>query len=280
MKLAMAQIPMRNNMNENYRKTLQYIEKAAGSDLLFFPQLQFSPYFPQIRGLNASVALSRESDARLKGIAYQAQKYHMCISPNVFLDDHGRQYDASFWFDSTGACCGTAGMVHLMNRPHAYEAEYFRPANTGFLVMDEGSCRVGIVIGTDRLFPESVRCCALRGAQLVIIPAAETDDQDLEMMVWEMRAQAKENQVYIAMCNRIGKEGHLCFAGHSMAAGPDGSLLFEADDSEQLIRLDIDPAGADAEKKKADFLACRNPVFYGVMSQKNDPDAKEEGEHA
>lgn len=31
MKLAMAQISMLNNMNANYRKTLQYIEQAAGA---------------------------------------------------------------------------------------------------------------------------------------------------------------------------------------------------------------------------------------------------------
>ena len=83
MKLAMVQMSMRNNMNENYKKCLQYIEEAAGSDLLFFPQLQFSPYFPQLQRLNATVALSRQNDARIKGMAYQAGKHHMCISPNV-----------------------------------------------------------------------------------------------------------------------------------------------------------------------------------------------------
>ena len=38
MKLAMVQMSMRNNMNENYKKSLRYIEQAAGSDLLFFPE--------------------------------------------------------------------------------------------------------------------------------------------------------------------------------------------------------------------------------------------------
>lgn len=270
MKLAMAQIGMLNNMNANYRKTLQYIEQAAGSDLMFFPQLQLSPYFPQVPGLDASVALSRESDARLKGIAYQAQKHHMCISPNVYLEDCGRQYDASLWFDRNGASHGIAGMVHLFDRPGAYEASYFRPANTGFVVHDAGSFRVGIVIGSDRFFPESMRCCALRGAQLIIVPAAETTGGDLEMMVWEMRVQARENQVYAALCNRVGREGKLTFGGHSMIAGPDGSLLFEADDSEQLIRFDLDLSGLDKERGQTPLLQHRNPVCYGVMSQKTE----------
>lgn len=274
MKLAMAQISMLNNMNANYRKTLQYIEQAAGSDLLFFPQLQLSPYFPQVPGLDASVALSRQSDARLRGIAYQAQKYHMCISPNVYLEDHGRQFDASLWFDRSGAPHGIAGMVHLFDRPHAYEASYFRPANTGFLVHDTGSVKVGIVIGADRFFPESMRCCALRGAQLIIVPAAETDGADLEMMVWEMRVQARENQVYAALCNRVGREGALTFGGHSMIAGPDGSLLFEADGSEQLIRFTLDFSGLEKERSRTPLLQHRNPVCYGVMSHKTESAAE------
>ncbi len=36
MKLAMAQMSMSNNMDINYKKTMDYIDKAKESDLLFF----------------------------------------------------------------------------------------------------------------------------------------------------------------------------------------------------------------------------------------------------
>ena len=40
------------------------------------------------------------------------------------------------------------------------------------------------------------------------------------------------------MCNRVGPEGDLIFAGHFLVAGPDGNLIYEADNKEQLVVLD------------------------------------------
>lgn len=271
MKLAMVQMSMRNNMNENYKKSLQYIEEAAGSDLLFFPQLQFSPYFPQVQGLNAAVALSKESDARLKGIAYQAGKHHMCICPNVYLEDHGKPACASLFFDKAGELKGVSEQIHRFNVDRHYEADYFKEGRSGFVVYDAGFARIGVVIGSDRLFPESVRCCALRKAELVIIPVSITTEEDLEMMKWEMRVQAKENQVFIAVCNRVGREGRVVFAGNSFVVTPDGSLLYEADDQEQLIQVNVDIKGW--KQKKFSYLEERCPVYYGVLAQN-----KEDGE--
>ncbi len=264
MRVAMAQVSMLNNMNENYKKTLQYIEKAQNADLLFFPQLQLSPYFPMMSGLDASVALSRESDARLRGIAYQAQKHHMCISPNVYLDDHGKQYCASLWFDKNGASHGVSGMVQLYDRKYSHDEEYYRPANSGFIVHDAGNAKVGIVIGNDIHFPESVRCCALRGAQLVIVPSAVTDHDDAEMLEWELRVQAKQNHVFIALCNRCGKEGRLQFCGSSLVVGPDGSVIARAGKEEELMKVDLDLSKAGPETP---YIQHRNPVFYGVLAQ-------------
>ena len=136
------------------------------------------------------------------------------------------------------------------------------------MVHDAGFAKVGVVIGNDRLFPESMRCCALRGAELVIVPCAVTTDEDFEMVKWEMRVQAKENQVFIALCNRVGKEGKLVFAGHSFVVSPDGSLLYEADENEQLIRVNVDIKGW--KQKRFSYLDERCPVYYGVLTQTKD----------
>lgn len=47
------------------------------------------------------------------------------------------------------------------------------------------------------------------GANLIIVPTANTKTEPLEMFEWEMRVQAMQNQVFIAMCNRVGKEGNM-----------------------------------------------------------------------
>lgn len=39
----------------------------------------------------------------------------------------------------------------------------------------------------------------------------------------------------IAMCNRVGVEGEMDFAGESMAVDANGEILARADDTEQIV---------------------------------------------
>ena len=51
MRLAMAQMAMTDNIDENADRALAYYDQA---DLLFFPEIQFSPFFPQYENRDAS----------------------------------------------------------------------------------------------------------------------------------------------------------------------------------------------------------------------------------
>ncbi len=42
MKLAMAQMSMTGSMDENLKRSLAFCDAAAGSDLLFFPEVQLT----------------------------------------------------------------------------------------------------------------------------------------------------------------------------------------------------------------------------------------------
>ena len=42
MKLAMAQMSMSGSMDENLKRSLAFCDAAAGSDLLFFPEVQLT----------------------------------------------------------------------------------------------------------------------------------------------------------------------------------------------------------------------------------------------
>lgn len=49
MKIGLAQIALKDNIEVNFRKSLDFIRTAAesGADLVCFPELQLSPFFPQ-----------------------------------------------------------------------------------------------------------------------------------------------------------------------------------------------------------------------------------------
>lgn len=54
MKLTLVQMSMTESMDENLAKSLCACDKAKDSDLIFFPEIQLSPFFPQYEKRDAS----------------------------------------------------------------------------------------------------------------------------------------------------------------------------------------------------------------------------------
>ena len=115
---------------------------------------------------------------------------------------------------------------------------------------------IGIVVCFDRHYPESIRTESLRGADLILVPTANTKAEPMEMFEWEIRVQAFQNCVPIVMCNRTGLEGAMDFAGESIAVDANGALLAKADDKEQLLYAEIDLAQTARTKAKRPYLFC------------------------
>ena len=86
--------------------------------------------------------------------------------------------------------------------------------------------------------------------------------EPLEMFLWEIRVQVMQNQVAIAMGNRVGTEGDVAFAGQSVVVDPYVNAASEADDQEQLIIADIDLTQTAAARKQRPFLGLRRPEWY------------------
>lgn len=153
-------------------------------------------------------------------------------------------------------------MVHIAQAKQFYEQDYYTPSNDGFKVFDTEYGKVGIVICYDRHLPESIRTCTLMGAELIIIPTANTKAESLEMFEWEIRVQAMQNQVFIAMCNRVGVEDNMEFAGESIVVDPMGNVLTKADHTEQLVVCSVDLKKSALLKKQVPYLGTRRPQWY------------------
>ena len=239
MKLALAQISMASNMQENLEKSLLFCDQANGTDLLFFPEIQLSPFFPQYEKRNVDCYCLQPDSVEISKLKEKAAQHHYYLSPNVYLERQGKRYDTSLWITPDGQLADTAQMIHIAQAKQFYEQDYYTPSDTGFKVFDTPFGKIGIVICYDRHLPESIRTCTLKGADLIIIPTANTKAEPMEMFEWEMRVQAMQNQVFIAMCNRVGREDAMDFSGESLVIHPSGDILAKADDSEQLLTCEI-----------------------------------------
>ena len=241
MRLAMAQMRMGPTDAENLEQTLQYMEqaKSADADLIFFPEVQLSPFFPQYEKRDAAQWLLTVNSAEIQRIRETCKQLRLWASPNVYLELDGKRFDSSLMIDDRGNVMGISKMVHIAQAKYFFEQDYYAPSDDGFKVYDTPFGKIGVVICFDRHLPDGIRTCVRQGAELVIIPTANIEGEPLELFEWEVRVQAFQNSVFAAMCNRVGKEGEITFAGQSMLAGPDGGLLFKACESEGLFVVEV-----------------------------------------
>ena len=145
---------------------------------------------------------------------------------------------------------GISKMVHISQSRFFYEQDYYTSSDDGFKVYDTPFGKIGIVICFDRYLPDGIQSCARQGAELVLIPTANIVGEPLELFAWEVRVQAFQNTVFTAMCNRVGRENQMEFAGQSLLAAPNGALLHLAGDGEELILLDV-PLEQTAQERAA-----------------------------
>ena len=262
MKIALAQISVYEEAEKNIKKFIEICRQANKCDLLFFPEIQMSPFFPQYEGINSDKYCMDENSREIKYFTEQAKKNNFYLSPNVYMNIEGKRYDTSLWINKAGEIVGKAKMVHIAQAKNFYEQDYYTPSDDGFKVFDTEFGKVGIVICYDRHLPESIRTCTLMGAELIIIPTANTKEEPLEMVEWEVRVQAMHNQVFIAMCNRVGKEGKMDFTGESIVVNPKGEVIKKADDTEQLIMCEIELSEASILRKEIPYISTRRPEFY------------------
>jgi predicted amidohydrolase len=82
------------------------------------------------------------------------------------------------------------------------------------------------------------------------------------MFEWEVRVQAFQNSVAIAMCNRVGTEGEMAFAGESLLTDANGTVIVKGDDTEQLMIAEIDLQTVWKIRSQKPYTSLRRLELY------------------
>ncbi len=265
MKLALSQMSNAGSIELNLEKSIHAIVTAAanGADMILFPEVQLTEFFPQYSGLDVSqYGFGMESEI-VQAFQKACKDNHIMAVPNIYLKENGRYYDASILIDDDGKIIGVQKMVHVAYAEKFYESDYYTPADDGFHVFETKYGKIGIVVCFDRHYPESIRTEVLMGADLILIPTVNTAQEPMELFEQEIRVQAFQNCAYVAMANRVGKEGKMDFAGESLVVDPEGQTMVKADDAEQIVYVDIeDLAHAKKVRERKPYTSLRRTELY------------------
>jgi N-carbamoylputrescine amidase len=116
-----------------------------------------------------------------------------------------------------------------------------------------------------------MRALALAGAEVVVVPQAGAVGEWPEgLYEGEMRVAAFQNGYFVALCNRVGAEERLTFAGESFVCAPDGTVIARAGQgSDEILHADLDVAATSRSHARRLFLRDRRPELYaGWLSKR------------
>jgi beta-ureidopropionase len=251
----------------NVERGVRALETAAanGAELVCFPELAFEPFYPQCRAESGFQQLAEKVPGpTTETFAARARQLGVVVVLNLFERDGDRCYDTSPVIDADGALLGRTRMVHITDYPDFHEQDYYTPGDTGAPVYRTRCGRVGVAICYDRHFPEYMRALALGGADLVLVPQAGTVGEWPEgLFEAEMRVAAFQNGYFVALCNRVGVDGTLTFAGESFVCTPEGTVLARAPQgADHVLVADLDLSAVGRSHARRLFFQHRRPELY------------------
>ena len=126
-----------------------------------------------------------------------------------------------------------------------------------------GGVELGMSICYDLRFPELYRILAVRGARVIVVPAAFTLQTTRDHWEILLRARAIENQAFVIAANQFGPHpAGQHSGGRSMIVDPWGTVLAKAPDGEGHITADLDLAAQRAIRTHLPSLANRRAAAY------------------
>lgn len=126
-----------------------------------------------------------------------------------------------------------------------------------------GDVELGLSICYDVRFPELYRILTLRGARVLVVPAAFTLATTRDHWEVLLRARAIENQAFVIAANQIGTHppNHRS-GGRSMIVDPWGVVLAQAPDEICQITATLDLERLERIRANLPALAGRRPDAY------------------
>jgi predicted amidohydrolase len=260
--------PRVGELTANRARCREAVEQAAagGAGLVVLPELASSGYV--FRDLAEAVTLAEPMDgptvAEWAGLADRLGI--TVVGGFCELGDDGLLYN-------TAVIVGSAGPLAVYRKAHLWDTEklIFAAGSQPPPVVEVNGAQLAVMICYDLEFPEWTRLPALAGAQLLCAPTNwpwfPRPEGERPMEVVRAQASAAINRMFIAACDRVGRERGVDWVGGSAIIDPDGWPLAGPvpGDQERILMAACD-LGAATDKKTSernDVFADRRPELYG-----------------
>jgi deaminated glutathione amidase len=269
LKMAVIQVNSRDNPAENLSTVERFLDQAAaiGAEFACLPELW--TYLGPYSGYDAAAQTIPGPVIEL--LQAKARQHHMIVHGGSIVERHpdlpGKFYNTSVLINPSGDIVARYRKIHLFdvnlaNGEKHYESERIAPGNE-IVTAEINGITFGLSICYDLRFPELYRLLALRGAQIILVPAGFTLHTGRDHWEVLLRARAIENLCYVVAPAQVGPypPDRRCF-GRSMIVDPWGFVLAQAQDEPTVVVADVDLSFIDKARAQIPCLENRRPSVY------------------
>ena len=266
--VALVQMNTDNDVAANHAAAFDGIDRAAatGARLVSLPEVW--TYLGPDEGNDA--AAETIPGPLVEQLAERARRHGIYLHAGSILErveGEPRFFNTTVVFDPRGEIIATYRKIHLfdvdLESDTAYNESTTVAPGDEIVTFDLDGVTVGLAICYDLRFPELFRILALKGAKVVLLPAAFTATTGKDH--WEplIRARAIENGCYMVAIAQIGMHtpGRWCY-GRSMVVDPWGTVIAQASDQPTVLTSHLDLGLVQKVRRQIPSLRNRLPDRY------------------
>jgi predicted amidohydrolase len=264
-KVAIIQMNTGENRDANLNRIKRFIADACeqGAKLIALPEVM------NRRAADKTVPTEEPLDGPtisfMKACAAEFSLWIHCGSIRE-VNEEGLPYNTTVLLNDKGEIASVYRKLHLFDieLPNGFVTKESARNCPGDQVVDVVTDlgHLGMTICYDLRFPELFRLLALRGVEVMFMPANFA--QATGEAHWEslLRARAIENSCYIIASAQTGQIGEFNTYGNSMIVDPWGAILARADKEECMMLAEIDLDLVEKTRQKMPGLKNRRSDVY------------------
>lgn len=288
MKVGIIQIKCCADSETNKRKLAERIDEVSrkGAELVILQELHNTLYFCQTESVEMCALAEPIPGPSTDFYGEIAKRNGIVLVTSLFeRRAAGLYHNTAVVFERDGSIAGKYRKMHIPDDPAYYEKFYFTPGDQGFRPIKTSVGMLGVQVCWDQWYPEGARLMALRGAEILIYPTAigyessdTPEEQERQRNAWQtvQRGHAVANGLPVIAVNRCGHESDpsgqtkgIQFWGTSFVAGPQGEIVYEAPQEEEVaVVVDVDMARSEQVRRWWPFLRDRRIEAFDGLTKR------------
>ncbi|HWI75827.1 MAG TPA: NAD+ synthase [Sphingomicrobium sp.] len=265
--IALAQMNQRvGDLEANATAMLDIRRKAAGADLVLYPELQLTGYPPEDLVLKPEF-VRRTMEAAERLVDATTEPGPAMLFGTVIAED-GATYNAMV-LANEGKVLGRT-LKHELPNYGTFDEKRIFTAGPLPSPLEYKDVKIGIPICEDIWWDVACANLASEGAELLLVPNGSPYELDKDEIRQKMvRARTVGTGLPLAYLNRVGGQDELVFDGSSFVVHPDGELIVQMADWEETLLLTDWRREADgwrcATRERHDLDGYPEDIYHAMM---------------